>query len=215
MSNEFLGGPVTNRMGISGVVLVAAAVLWAGAANAQTAIGNPVLTGGSCYYVGNAGNTGQTFVVPSGVSSVRSVSIGAGWVNSSPSNFRIGLRTTPGGAELFGANVSTTNNYSNAPATQVLTIPAGGYSVTPGQTLFISVTDATGNTAACYSANYIAGAAYNTGALTPGDTAFRVIFNDTPPPAPVPTLSEWAMILFGTILAGGAALYIQRRQNVV
>ena len=31
-------------------------------------------------------------------------------------------------------------------------------------------------------------------------------------PAPVPTMSEWAMILFGLILAGGAALYVQRRQ---
>ena len=31
-------------------------------------------------------------------------------------------------------------------------------------------------------------------------------------PTPVPTLSEWAMILFGLILASGAALYIQRRQ---
>lgn len=30
-------------------------------------------------------------------------------------------------------------------------------------------------------------------------------------PAPVPTMSEWAMILFGLALAGGAALYIQRR----
>jgi hypothetical protein len=33
-------------------------------------------------------------------------------------------------------------------------------------------------------------------------------------PAPVPTLSEWAMILFGAILAGGAALYIQRRRLI-
>lgn len=33
-----------------------------------------------------------------------------------------------------------------------------------------------------------------------------------PAPAPVPTLSEWAMILLGLMLAGGAALYIQRRQ---
>ena len=32
------------------------------------------------------------------------------------------------------------------------------------------------------------------------------------PIVPVPTLSEWAMILFGTILAGGAALYVQRRR---
>lgn len=32
--------------------------------------------------------------------------------------------------------------------------------------------------------------------------------------APVPTMTEWAMILFGMILAGGAALYIQRRRLV-
>lgn len=30
-------------------------------------------------------------------------------------------------------------------------------------------------------------------------------------PTPVPTLSEWAMILLGVALAGGAALTIQRR----
>lgn len=33
-------------------------------------------------------------------------------------------------------------------------------------------------------------------------------------PAAVPTMTEWAMILFGMILAGGAALYIQRRRQV-
>lgn len=32
------------------------------------------------------------------------------------------------------------------------------------------------------------------------------------PVAQIPTMTEWAMILFGTILAGGAALYIQRRK---
>jgi len=31
----------------------------------------------------------------------------------------------------------------------------------------------------------------------------------------VPTLSEWALILFCLILAGGAALYVQRRQMAV
>ena len=33
------------------------------------------------------------------------------------------------------------------------------------------------------------------------------------PPAPVPTLSEWAMILLGVVLAGGAATFIQRRRH--
>lgn len=32
------------------------------------------------------------------------------------------------------------------------------------------------------------------------------------PPTPVPTLSEWAMILLGLTLAGGAALHLQRRR---
>lgn len=32
-------------------------------------------------------------------------------------------------------------------------------------------------------------------------------------PTPVPTLSEWAMILFGTVLAGAAALTIHRRRQ--
>ena len=31
-------------------------------------------------------------------------------------------------------------------------------------------------------------------------------------PAPVPTMTEWAMILLGLTLAGGAVLYIQRRR---
>lgn len=35
----------------------------------------------------------------------------------------------------------------------------------------------------------------------------------TPTPTPVPTLSEWAMILLGVMLAGGAALTIQRRRQ--
>ncbi len=34
-------------------------------------------------------------------------------------------------------------------------------------------------------------------------------------PQPVPTMTEWAMMLFGTILAGGAALYIQRRRQLI
>lgn len=56
----------------------------------------------------------------------------------------------------------------------------------------------------------------------PGDYLFHLTGSTTPrqivltaAPAPVPTMTEWAMILFGSILAGGAALYIRRRQMVV
>lgn len=39
-----------------------------------------------------------------------------------------------------------------------------------------------------------------------------VVAAPPPPPATVPTLSEWAMILFGLLLAGGAAVHVQRRR---
>ena len=40
----------------------------------------------------------------------------------------------------------------------------------------------------------------------------RLLLPDIPDPAPVPTLSEWAMIVLGLILAGGTALHLQRRR---
>ena len=47
-----------------------------------------------------------------------------------------------------------------------------------------------------------------------GNALSITAFNAPPPsaPAPVPTLTEWAMILLGVALAGGAALTIQRRR---
>lgn len=45
------------------------------------------------------------------------------------------------------------------------------------------------------------------------DFAFTV--TEVATPATVPTITEWAMILFGLILAGGAALMIQRRRMAV
>jgi len=44
--------------------------------------------------------------------------------------------------------------------------------------------------------------------------ADRLLLPNAVAPAPVPTLSEWAMILLGVLLAGGAALTIQRRRAV-
>lgn len=50
------------------------------------------------------------------------------------------------------------------------------------------------------------------GGIGAWDAVFQVFEVATPP---VPTLSEWAMIVLGLIMAGGAALYIQRRQMTV
>jgi hypothetical protein len=35
----------------------------------------------------------------------------------------------------------------------------------------------------------------------------------TPPPAAVPTMSEWTMILFAIAMAGAAAIMIQKRRT--
>ena len=48
--------------------------------------------------------------------------------------------------------------------------------------------------------------------VSPGPVSMGQFIAPAAAPAPVPTMSEWAMILFGLILAGGAALYIQRRR---
>lgn len=37
----------------------------------------------------------------------------------------------------------------------------------------------------------------------------------SPAPAAIPTMTEWGMILFGVLLAGGAALFVQQRQRAV
>ncbi|MBB5746874.1 IPTL-CTERM sorting domain-containing protein [Brevundimonas variabilis] len=62
---------------------------------------------------------------------------------------------------------------------------------------------------------YPGGMAFIAGTTDPGtiDLNFEVV--QVAAPAPVPTLSEWALILFGLILAGSAAFYIQRRQLTV
>ncbi|MBX3477442.1 MAG: IPTL-CTERM sorting domain-containing protein [Brevundimonas sp.] len=41
-----------------------------------------------------------------------------------------------------------------------------------------------------------------------------VLVSYAPPVAVVPTMTEWAMILFGLLLAGGAAMHLQRRRTV-
>ncbi len=57
---------------------------------------------------------------------------------------------------------------------------------------------------------YAGGSLWVTGSSFAQDLAFQVY--EQPAPAPVPTLSEWAMILFSALLAIGAASYLQRRK---
>ncbi|WP_428150806.1 IPTL-CTERM sorting domain-containing protein [Brevundimonas sp.] len=48
-----------------------------------------------------------------------------------------------------------------------------------------------------------------------GQQIDNVVLDSVAVVQPVPTLSEWAMILLGTLLAGGAALQLQRRKALI
>ena len=50
-------------------------------------------------------------------------------------------------------------------------------------------------------------------AINVDDYVDNVVVSSTSP-APVPSLSEWAMIMFATLLAGAAALTLHRRRQV-
>lgn len=126
-------------------------------------------------------------------------------VTTTPSTIDAGS-ATPGSAyidmgtgEIFGTAVATTTN-------ETLTIALSADAIT-------AINAARGS---CIAFGF-----NNETVSTSNDFVFAASINTTPrsltlvrgpAPAPVPTLSEWAMILMGLMLAGGAALYIQRRR---
>lgn len=64
----------------------------------------------------------------------------------------------------------------------------------------------------------IIGLVFNNDDLYAGDYSRGAVLRfanvaPSPTPTPVPTLTEWAMILFAMMLAGGAALHLQRRRQ--
>lgn len=99
-----------------------------------------------------------------------------------------------------------------------LTLAGAGLPVTAGEQFIILASS---------PLNFSSGVPYRTDVYPDGvffdgiierpgfDSFFRVTYTDGVVAAPVPTLSEWAMILFGAVLAGGAALLIQRRRQIV
>lgn len=120
----------------------------------------------------------------------------------------------PGGSAISGATYSTILGTvgNNSTTVTLLAGPAGlnqrlfSFSFNPA--LGTVSPDATeGSERVCETADC--------GSQATLRSAVGTAANDVvgPPPAPVPTLSEWAMILFGATLAAGAALLIQRRRQ--
>ncbi|WP_426039366.1 IPTL-CTERM sorting domain-containing protein [Brevundimonas sp. DC300-4] len=122
--------------------------------------------------------------------------------------------TSTGGVGPFTA--IATGPGSSSTQTFFIQTPAG-----IGQNGVVLVTSGKTNAGGTLTINTGAGAgglytclgACTSGTLTAGRHITAGTFVGVAPAA-VPTLSEWAMILFGLMLAGGAALYIQRRQII-
>lgn len=212
-----------------------ATALFAGQAAAQNIDTTAAASGTlGVFGVPNSATYGQTITIPAGVTQLTSFGFE---MQSVPSTvvFR-------GAVYLWDeANKRATGPalYESAPRSttgatpQLITFsPPGGVTVIPGQKYVIFATTSRdqagasghGFWAVSYSNPYAGGdaALINNGA-NPADwtsgtwavnttTDFGFVANFNAPPAPVPTLSEWAMILFGLILAGGAVVMVQRRR---
>jgi hypothetical protein len=104
-----------------------------------------------------------------------------------------------------GSSVTITGSgFTGVTAVNFGSIAAASYTVDSATQITATVPAAIAGS----TVNVIVTASGGTSADTAADnfTAFA-------PPPPIPTLTEWAMILFGSLMAGGAALILQRRQR--
>jgi hypothetical protein len=179
----------------------------------------------SCWLIESApgyGPGGETFIVPAGDASVYSFGMVVSTIpDRSGNQFSLSLHTFNGnvpGPALATGSFQNTPAFPSFGAPSIVSVP-GGVSVVPGNTYVILATY-TGGEASCLPTQPVE---YADGVIVQresgpgetyverdGDASFQVSF--TAPVAPVPTMTEWAMIVFGLILASGAALTIHRRR---
>ncbi len=154
---------------------------------------------------------GQVFTVPAGVNRIDEIAMGI----QGAGRFTLVIqRPTDAGSTAYLFETPVLTNGSAAPSYTVqryrMPIPLG---VTPGEQLLLNRIIVSGDPEVALAGTdyYPQGEAWFDGIFgTMDDAYFQVGFNL---PAPVPTLSEWAMILFGLALAGAAALHIQGRRR--
>lgn len=162
--------------------------------------------------------TGQVFTVPAGVTHLTSASLGVAYI-STPDTYSLQLYRFNGGVvgALVDSSVETIDAGSLYPAYEMdtLTLSGAGLPVTPGeQFVIVGSSPVPVNAAAVLRAGdfYLDGGFFDGFSEGAGNEGFFSATYTDAAPAPVPTLSEWTMILLGTLLAGGAAVVIQRRR---
>lgn len=188
--------------------------------------------GACCYGPGLPNSIGQTFTVPVGQTGVGSFSIRSFSIPPTSTLRGVLMQWDTGTNRAIGpvlyqsADVNTTGVQDQD---ITFTIP-GSVPVTAGQTyvIFLSGVNSAGTGAGSLRGTPVDSLAGGTGAFqlapsqadwtasawsTTGSNDIGVTVNFAV--AAVPTLSEWALIVFGLMLAGGAALYLQRREMAV
>ncbi|MFC5346089.1 IPTL-CTERM sorting domain-containing protein [Brevundimonas staleyi] len=112
----------------------------------------------------------------------------------------LSFTSTPSSSAATGGMYAvTTTSTSTEPVTFSVTPASAGVCTVAGATVSL-----TGGGTCTVVASQSAGGGF---AATQAEQSFAVAA-----PAPVPTMTEWAMILFGTILAGAAALMVTRQR---
>lgn len=125
-----------------------------------------------------------------------------------------GLTRSPDGSAVYVTNritnsVSRILTATNAITTATVGTQPQGVSISPdGAKLY--VVNQGSNSVSVLNATTLA--PISTIAVGAQPASIGQFISAAPAPAAVPTLSEWALILLGLTLAGGAAIYIQRRQ---
>lgn len=184
------------------ILFGAGALLSAQAANAASiTVGD---LGSGTMFAAPAGLQAQSFSVPAGMTRITSAKIHV-WG---------GRATTLSLKRGFGAGFAALTPIKTVPlrdefsyALEVLDLPPGGVAVTPGEVLYLESSNGSYGMIVGY---YPDGQNMNQPAY---DALFSVTFDDVPVAAPVPTVSEWMMILMAGGLAGGAAVVLVRRER--
>lgn len=197
---------------------LASAGLSAGVASAQTVTEQQLTQNGSMGISDGFETRGQALIVPAGATRLQQFTLG---LNGSITPV---VRAYDNATSTLGPVLYTGAPLTNSPFGDVTTvIPAGGIAVTPGSYIFIGATQnapglaggASFRNTNVYASGFVVDSRNGTTAKIPAfDAYFTAVFERAQVVA-IPTMTEWAMILFGTILAGGAAVYIQRRRQFV
>lgn len=194
---------------------VAFGVLATGTASAQTVTEQQLSSIGAGVIDDIVETRGEALIVPAGVTRLQQFTLRASGdvtpvvrgYNNATSTIGAVLHT---GAPLVGATLGDVTTI----------IPAGGLAVTPGSFIFIGVTQnapgssglMTTTTPDNYSNGLMATIQGGVSKTTPTyDVYFVAVFGPEPVVA-VPTMTEWALLLMGLMLAGGACLYIHHRR---